>query len=79
MRWEMVWLAAVVPGGDRVEQEADGELGHWIVCGRGVRVRRRQSKRARLPDLSRTHQEARTIPGDKFISQASASADVPVP
>lgn len=30
-------------------------------------------------NLSRKYQEARSIPGDKFLSQAPALADVPAP
>ncbi len=52
--------------GDRVEQEADGKLGHMFACGQWVIVQ--FAGEARGPffqSLSRTLKEAGPFPGDK--------------
>ena len=62
-----------------VEQEAEGELGHWFGPGRSGKVRLPdQMKGSRFYNLRRMDQEARTIPGDKFVFKASALAEMPM-
>ena len=63
-----------------VEQEAEGELGHWFGSGRGSTVRLPgRMKGFWFYNLCRKDQEARTIPGDRSVVRASALAEVPVP